>query len=154
MTKMLHQLLSKTRYHKNVNSAICISICFLTIASSTAFGRREATGATIPYPEELVIPFYPGQAQLAEVQGTVECKAYVVDGRINVVDIVSGSPFFKNTVIDAVKKWLYGPGITQTIQLKFVFHLIDDKSITIYPAKLHLPNEIHLYAPRMKREMY
>jgi hypothetical protein len=99
--------------------------------------------------DELVIPFYPEVAQRAGAQGSVECEASVVDGRIYLVELVNGHPLFTGIVIDAVKQWRYRSGIWQKVRLKFVFHLVDDKSGITHPAKLKLPDEVHLYAHRL-----
>lgn len=132
-------------------------VVFLLISPMTSFAAppfQDERKDTPLYADEIVIPLYPELAQIIAAQGSVECEASVVDGRIYLVEMVEGHPAFNSVVMDAVKQWRYRSGIWQRVRLKFVFHIVEDKKETIYPARIKLPNEIHLYAHRRPAQVY
>jgi periplasmic protein TonB len=55
-------------------------------------------------------PRYPALAVQTRQSGTVVLHAIISrDGRINALEVVSGSPFFVQAAIDAVRQWRYRP---------------------------------------------
>jgi TonB family protein len=57
-----------------------------------------------------VEPRYPQLAVQTRQSGTVVLHAIVSrDGRINALEVVSGSPFFVQAALDAVRQWRYRP---------------------------------------------
>jgi protein TonB len=55
-------------------------------------------------------PRYPPLALETRRSGTVVLHAIISrDGRINALEIVSGSPFFVRAALDAVRQWRYRP---------------------------------------------
>lgn len=57
-----------------------------------------------------VEPRYPVLARLSRQQGTVVLHAIISrDGRINFLEVVSGSPLFVQAALDAVRQWRYRP---------------------------------------------
>jgi TonB family protein len=55
-------------------------------------------------------PRYPLLALQTRQTGTVVLHAIISrDGRINALEVVSGSPFFVQAVLDAVRQWRYRP---------------------------------------------
>jgi TonB family protein len=68
-------------------------------------------------------PAYPSFARRISLTGTVKVKAIVgPDGLVKQVEVVGGHPLFVDAAVDAVKKWKYAPGKTETsIELEFHF---------------------------------
>ena len=57
-----------------------------------------------------VEPRYPTLAVQTRQSGTVVLHAIISrDGRINALEVVSGSPFFVQAALDAVRQWRYRP---------------------------------------------
>jgi len=57
-----------------------------------------------------VEPRYPPLAVQTRQSGTVVLHAIISrDGRINALEVVSGSPFFVRAALDAVRQWRYRP---------------------------------------------
>jgi TonB family protein len=55
-------------------------------------------------------PRYPSLALQLKQSGTVVLHAIISrDGRINALEVVSGSPFFVQAALDAVRQWRYRP---------------------------------------------
>jgi len=55
-------------------------------------------------------PRYPPLALQTRQEGTVVLHAIISrDGRINAVEVVSGSPLFLQAALDAVRQWRYRP---------------------------------------------
>jgi len=78
-----------------------------------------------------VDPVYPQLAKIARVEGTVIAEARVTEsGIIDSLRIISGNPLFFQSVMDAVKEWLYEPtllggepiDIITTITVNFRLH--------------------------------
>ena len=75
-----------------------------------------------------VAPVYPPVARQRLLSATVVVEATVnAEGKVSEVRMISGSPIFRESAIDAVKQWIYQPAklngqpIEQktTIQLSF-----------------------------------
>jgi protein TonB len=55
-------------------------------------------------------PRYPQLALQTRQSGTVVLHAIISrDGHINALEVVSGSPFFVQAALDAVRQWRYRP---------------------------------------------
>ncbi|HEY0703545.1 MAG TPA: energy transducer TonB [Candidatus Acidoferrales bacterium] len=57
-----------------------------------------------------VQPEYPAIARLSHLSGTVRLRAIIgTDGRIQQLEVLSGSPFFQAAAVAAVRQWRYRP---------------------------------------------
>jgi protein TonB len=57
-------------------------------------------------------PAYPQVAKQARVQGTVELKAVIgKDGKVQQLQVASGTPLLVEAAVEAVKRWVYSPTI-------------------------------------------
>lgn len=77
-----------------------------------------------------VEPRYPPLAVQTRQSGTVVLHAIISrDGRINALEVVSGSPFFVQAALDAVRQWRYRPTLLNgepvevETTITVVFHL-------------------------------
>jgi protein TonB len=57
-----------------------------------------------------VAPVYPALASAARVQGSVVLQFEIsIEGRVQNVSVVSGTPLLNDAAIEAVRKWTYNP---------------------------------------------
>ncbi len=57
-----------------------------------------------------VAPFYPEEARMARISGTVRLHAIIgKDGRIKQLEVVSGHPLLQDAALHAVRQWVYQP---------------------------------------------
>jgi len=91
--------------------ALCLTAAF--VPSSLAQKAEK--------PERKIIvsvkPVYPDLLRRAQVGGLVRLKATVLpNGTVSDIEIVGGNPILAERAVDAVKKWKYAPGPSQTIE--------------------------------------
>jgi len=75
-------------------------------------GVPVSQGVTPLVLERRVPPTYPAQALSQRLEGAVVLQAFVdVNGRVDQVTLLSGSPLLGRAAIDAVKQWRYRPSL-------------------------------------------
>ena len=81
-----------------------------------------------------VEPEYPPLASQSRIQGQVHLKAKLgQDGRVSDVQVVSGHPLLVSAAVEAVKKWIYEPGMVNGEPVETVIDIDVDFKVAPQP---------------------
>ncbi|MBV9889102.1 MAG: energy transducer TonB [Acidobacteria bacterium] len=99
-------------------ASILIAILFLGCMVTTCRAQEQREVVAKP------TPVYPEIARRMNLMGIVKIKATIgPDGRVKRVDVIGGHPLLTDAAVDAVKRWKYASGKTETeVELEFHFH--------------------------------
>lgn len=100
-------------------------IAVLVAIAIISFSQLQAQGTLTPLRKIVtrVAPAYPELAKKMHIQGTVRVEAVVrPNGTVKSTRILGGNPVLIESASDAVKKWKFEPGqseTTEVVQLAF-----------------------------------
>jgi TonB family protein len=94
-----------------------VRVLVFSLMTVSAYGQEGRKLIAQPVPE------YPQAARRARLSGTVKVQVVIAaDGQVKEVKVIGGHPLFVEVTLEALKRWRYTPGNSETIvPLEFSF---------------------------------
>jgi TonB family protein len=79
--------------------------------------QEVSTGTSKRKIRSSVLPIYPVLAKQLHMTGTVKIETTIAaDGHVLNTNVIGGSPLLVNAALDAIKRWRFEPGPTDTTE--------------------------------------
>lgn len=99
---------------------VCLALLVVLVPLNGAKAQSDTTGRRI---RSKVAPIYPDIARKMSISGVVRMQVVVEpNGTLKEAKVVGGHPLLVNAAMDAVKKWKFEPGPSETTEsVEFTF---------------------------------
>jgi TonB family protein len=94
-----------------------VRVLVFSLMTVSAYGQEGRKLIAQPVPE------YPQVARRVRLSGTVKVQVVIAaDGQVKEVKVIGGHPLFVEATLEALKRWKYTPGNSETtVALEFSF---------------------------------